>query len=101
MISETERVITGGSGDHTFALLIVRQAKQRVARAALLKTPRALEVFELAVNLAARRERQRHGRRTWRPLHSVFDALGSLENVLERNDHSNAFEITLALPIRD
>jgi len=101
MISETERVIASRGGDYAFALPGFGQVEQRVARAALLKTPRALEMFELAANLAARRERQWHGRRTRRTLHSVFDALGSVENVLERDDHSNAFEITLALPIRD
>jgi hypothetical protein len=48
MVGETEGVVAGGSGDDTALLLVLRQAQQRIACAALLERAGALQVVEFA-----------------------------------------------------
>jgi hypothetical protein len=88
VVSEAQRMIAGGCGDDSAPFLIFRQLKQRVARTAFLETACALEIFQLAVNLAAGRFRKGHRLRTGRALDCAFDALGGGLNVLKRNDHA-------------
>jgi hypothetical protein len=47
-------------------LFFRREQRQRISRASLFKTPRALQIFQLTENLHASDFRQRYRCRTWR-----------------------------------
>ena len=71
--------------DDTAALFLIAQQQPRIARAALLETAGAVQVFELTEDLAGSDFRKRNTRRAWRSQNCVANALGGALNFRKGN----------------
>jgi hypothetical protein len=79
-------MIASGGGDDTALLLIGGELRERITRAALLKTSRALQVVELAENFHARDFAERDGIPARRIINRISDALACRFDIL-KSDH--------------
>ena len=87
LVGERLGVIARGGRDHAAFLLVGRQLRESVARAAFLETAGALQVVELAENFHPGDLAQRNRRLAGRIIDRAFDSLPRLFDVFER-DHA-------------
>jgi hypothetical protein len=86
LIRERLSMIASGGRDDTALLLVGGELSERITRAALLKTSRALQVVELAENFHARDFAEWDGGPTRRIINRISNALARRFDVL-KSDH--------------